>query len=262
VDLDVTTRAALKLLLLPPGILLAMLLIGWVFARKLFGRLLLLVAILLFYGLSTPVALDWLASQLETVPAQTVDELKRARADGILVFLAGSRENNPEYGGADALSPLSLARIDYALAVHRETGLPILLSGGRINERSRPLAELGADWLQQRAGVKPVAIDIASRDTWENAERSRELIERLGMNRVILVTHAFHMPRARLSARTAGLDVVPASFAFSHVPPEERDSYELKDWLPQPGVLGKNYLILHEILGLVWYGFNQGTSGQ
>jgi len=262
VDLDVTTRAALKLLMLPPGILLVMLLTGWLFARKAFGRLLLLVGIALFYGLSTPAALDWLAGQLETVPAQTIDELKRARADGILVFLAGLRENNPEYGGADALSPMSLARIDYALAVHRETGLPILLSGGRISEQSTPLAQVGADWLQQRAGVKPVALDSTSRDTWENARRSRELVDQLGMNRVILVTHAFHMPRARLSARTAGLDVVPAPFAFSHVPPEERDAYELKDWLPQPGVLGRSYLILHEILGLVWYGFNSGTSGE
>lgn len=255
---DVTTRATLKLFLLPPGILLVLLLIGWLFARKAFGRLLLLVGILLFYGLSTPVGLDWLAGKLETVPAKTLDELKRARADGILVFLAGTRRHNPEFEGRDTLSPLSLERIDYALAVHRATGLPILLSGGRMNSGGTPLAGLAADWLKDRGGVSPAAADIASRDTWENAQNSRELLEQRNLQRVILVTHAFHMPRARLSARAAGLDVVPAPFGFSHTPERYRQPGEIKDWLPQPGVMGRSYLILHEMAGLIWYGFSRG----
>lgn len=258
-ELDVSTRALLKLFLLPPGILLVLLLIGWIFARRTFGRLLLLVGIVLFYGLSTPIGLDWLAGKLETVSARTFDELKRTQAEGILVFLAGTRKHNPELGGAEALSGLSLARLDYALAVHRETGLPILLSGGSVSDDSRPLAELGAQWLRQRAGIEPIALDSASRDTWENALRSRELIEQLGMRQVILVTHAFHMPRAQLSARAAGLDVVPAPFGFIHTPARYALESEARDWLPQPGVLGRSYLVLHEMAGLIWYGFNQGS---
>jgi uncharacterized SAM-binding protein YcdF (DUF218 family) len=260
VDIDVTTRAALKLLVLPPGILLALLLLGWVFARKAFGRLLLLLGIGLFYGLSTPAALDWLAGQLETVPAKTFDELKRAGAEGILAFLASTRQDVEEYAGADGLSALSLARMDYALAVHRATGLPLILSGGARSDDNPAVATVAADWLEQRTGLTPAAVDAVSRDTWENAERSRELLEQLGMRRVILVTHAFHMPRARLSARTAGLDVVPAPFGLLHTPPENRESHKALDFLPQPGVLGQSYLVLHEIAGLVWYGFNQGRS--
>ena len=257
-ELDVSTRALLKLFLLPPGILLLLLLLGWLFARRLFGRLLVLIGIVLFYGLSTPVGLNWLASKLETVPAKTFSELKRTQAEGILVFLAGTRKHNPELGGKTELSALSLSRIDYALALHRETGLPILLSGGSVDGETPPLAELGADWLQQRAGIKPVALDGASRDTRENAQRSRALIEQLGMRRLILVTHAFHMPRAQLSAHTAGLDVVAAPFGFMHTPLRYLQPPEMKDWLPQPGVLGRSYLVLHEMAGLVWYGFNQG----
>ena len=83
-----------------------------------------------------------------------------------------------------------------------------------------------------------------------------ELMRQLAIP-VILVTHAFHMPRARLSARAASLDVVPAPFGFSHTPERYRQPGEVKDWLPQPGVLGRSYLILHEMAGLVWYGLTE-----
>ena len=52
-------------------------------------------------------------------------------------------------------------RIDYALAAHRATGLPILLSGGRMNSGGTPLAGLAADWLKDRGGVSPAAADVA-----------------------------------------------------------------------------------------------------
>ncbi len=176
------------------------------------------------------------AAKLETVPALTTQQLKDSRADAILVFLAGTRRHNPELNGADALSSLSLERLDYGLSIHRATGLPIVLSGGSVKGDTQPLADLGADWLQQRAGVTPVALDSASRDTWENARNSRELLEQRGLRRVILVTHAFHMPRALLSTRAAGIDAVAAPFAFFHTPATFRQpGTRLNDWLPQPG---------------------------
>jgi uncharacterized SAM-binding protein YcdF (DUF218 family) len=259
-DIDVGTRAVLKLFLLPPGVLILVLLVGWLFARSLFGRLLLLLGLLTFYGLTTPVSVDWLAAQLETVKARSFEELRRSQADGILVFLAGSRMQNPELAGADALSARSLERVDYALAVHRETRLPILFSGGSREPDRRPVAEVAAGWLEQRTGLSAAGIDAASRDTWENAINSRALLEELGMRRVILVTHAYHMPRAHLSARAAGLDVVPAPFAFIHTPADRRQPYKVTDWLPSAGELERSYQVLHEMAGLVWYGFVRGLG--
>ena len=255
-DIDVGTRAILKLVLLPPGSLLLLLLIGWIFARRFFGRLLILIAILAFYALSTPVVLDLLASQLETVPALTPTQLRNSRANAILVFLADRRRHNPELGGADALGPMSLERVDYALRLHRKTGLPIILSGGSVKGDTTPLAQLASEWLRQQAGVVPLAVESHSRDTRENAKASAERLQSLGIDRVLLVTHAFHMPRAMLSARDARIDAVPAPFAFRHVAPELQEPGEITDWLPHPGVLGRSYLMLHEMAGLVWYGLN------
>ena len=113
-------------------------------------------------------------------------------------------------------------------------------------------------WLTQRTGIKPLAIEQESRDTRGNAFFSAELLQELGIGRVVLVTHAAHMPRALLNARAAGIDAIPAPFGFLHTPLELRDPGEISDWLPQPGMLGRSYLILHEMLGLVWYGLNHG----
>ena len=256
-DLDAGTRAILKLILLPPGGLLVLLAIGWLFARRFSGRLLILLATVAFYLLSTPAVVSWLGAQVETVPAPGTDRLKDSGADAILVLLAGMRPVNPELGGAPALSALSLARIDYGLALHRLTGLPIVLSGGSVKGDTPPLAEVGSQWLQDRAGIMPLAVETTSRDTWENARNSAELLKRLGLERILLVTHAYHMPRALLSMRSTGIQVVAAPFAFEHLPPEMQSPGIASDWLPHPGYLGRSYLMLHEMAGLVWYGLTR-----
>lgn len=256
-EIDVGTRAILKLALLPPGSLLILLLLGWLFARRFLGRLLILLAITLLYFLSTPIGLHLLASQLETVPALTPPQAKAARADAILVFLADLRQSNPERNGADSLGPLSLQRMDYALSLHRVTGLPIIPSGGSVRGDTAPAARLAVEWLRQQAGVNAPAADESSRDTRENALHSAELLTALGFERVLLVTHASHMPRAMLSARAAGVDAIPAPFDFEHAPPDRQDFSNPMDWLPQAGYLGRSYRILHEMVGLVWYGMSQ-----
>jgi uncharacterized SAM-binding protein YcdF (DUF218 family) len=257
VEIDVSTRAFLKLLLLPPGNLLILLLIGWLFARHVFGRLLILLAITGFYLLSTPAAVDWLAEQLETIPAATPAELRHSGAQAILVPLAGVRRDNPELAGADALGPMSLQRIDHALLLHRETGLPIVLSGGKIRRDDQPLAAIAAEWLRQRTEVKPLALDTASRDTWENMRNSAGLLRHLDIQRVVLVTHAYHMPRALLGAQAAGIDAVAAPFAFESPSESDGQPASPREWAPHPGYLGRSYLILHEMAGLVWYGLTR-----
>ncbi|HOP17648.1 MAG TPA: YdcF family protein [Gammaproteobacteria bacterium] len=253
-ELDVGTRAILKMAVLPPGSLLILLLLGWLFARRFIGRFLILLGILGFYALSTPVGVNWLATQLETVPAPTPAQIQAGKADAILVLMAGVRRFNPELDGADALSSLSLERIDHGLALYRRTGLPLILSGGSVKGDTTPLADLGAQWLQERAGVTVMAVDNTSRDTAENARNSAELLRARGLRRVLLVTHAFHMPRALLQVRAAGIDAVPAPFGFMHTPPASAGPDELADWLPQAGNLGRSYLVLHEMAGLAWYG--------
>ncbi|MDJ0740876.1 MAG: YdcF family protein [Gammaproteobacteria bacterium] len=253
-ELDVGIRSLIKIALLPPGFLLILLLIGWLWAGRAFGRVVLLLAITALYALSTPVTVSWLAAQLETVPALTPTQLRTSRADAIWILMAGSRKHNPEFNGGPWLDALSLQRVDYGLALHRKTGLPIVLSGGSADPEARPIADIAAEWLRQQAGVNALAVDNSSHDTWENARDSAALFAQHNVTRVLLVTHAYHMPRALLSAEVAGIDAVAAPFAFEHTPEAYRQPGSYKDWLPRPGYLTRSYRILHEIMGLVWYG--------
>lgn len=253
-ELDVATRELIKAAALPPGIILLILLTGWLLGRRFLGRFLVFLGIGLLYALSAPAVTNWMAAQLETVPALTPTQLQTSRAEAIWVLMAGVKRYNPELGGGERLSPLSLERIDYALALHRKTGLPIVISGGSIKGETEPLAELAARWLQERAGVKPLAVDDTSRTTWENAHNSAAILAGQGIGRVLLVTHAFHMPRALLSARAAGIDAVPAPFAFQHAPPLMRPPTRWRDWLPNAATFTRSYYVLHEMVGLVWYG--------
>ena len=129
-ELDLATRALIKSLMLPPGALLVVLLFGWIFARSFFGRFVLLAAIAAFYAMTTTVFVQWLAEHVEVIPAPTSNEIRRAQADAILVFMGGRQRSNPELDGADTLSARSLERVGHALLLHKQTGLPIVLSGG------------------------------------------------------------------------------------------------------------------------------------
>ncbi|WP_234988882.1 YdcF family protein [Tropicibacter naphthalenivorans] len=58
------------------------------------------------------------------------------------------------------------------------------------------------------AGVPEGAVfrEEQATNTWENIERSRALLERIGAREVVIVTDGYHAPRARMMARRMGLE--------------------------------------------------------
>lgn len=84
----------------------------------------------------------------------------------------------------------------------------------------------------------------------ENALFSHQLLSRRGIERIILVTSAIHMPRAAGAFRKVGFDVVaaPADFQTGW-----GESSAMCRWIPATGALGGSSRALREWLGLSVY---------
>lgn len=238
--------------LLPPGGLLILLVLGLLLWRRPAGRGLVAVATLALYLLSIPQTGSWLARPLEHDPSATAADIQTSGAKAILVLLAGRTHRAPELAGRDGLSGLSLQRLNHAVRLHRLTGLPLALSGGAApRPDAEGLAALASRTLRQTYRVPALIVEDSSANTWENAQHSARLLRDRGIDKVVLVTHAWHMPRARYSAEQAGLTVITAGTGFVSAGPQQ--PAELSDWLPQAKALALNRNLLHEHLGLLWY---------
>ena len=242
------SRLTLKSLFLPPAGLLLLLLCGLLLYRRAFGKLFAWSSLLSLYLLATPWMTDWLARHVETIPAIAPAELAQQQVQAILVLGSGQTQANPELGGRSQLDDLSLQRLDYALRLHRQTGLPLIISAGTLSDHAQPVAELAAQWLREQAGVEPLALEGRSHSTWKNLEYTAPILEQLGIRKVALVTHAFHMPRAMFSARQHGVDALAAPCSFLY-----RPGKSWSDWLPSAKAFRHNYLLLHEWAGITWY---------
>jgi len=95
-------------------------------------------------------------------------------------------------------------------------------------------------------------VETKSRNTHQNAIYSRETLKGQGIDKILLVTNAFHMPRAAAVFRHVGFDVIPSSSSLS-VTDYRRP--KLLDWWPSLSNLGKAQAVLREKLGLFVYRF-------
>ncbi|HEY9445570.1 MAG TPA: YdcF family protein, partial [Burkholderiales bacterium] len=91
-------------------------------------------------------------------------------------------------------------------------------------------------------------VEGLSRNSDENARYSRQILQLAGVHSVYLVTHAWHMRRARLAFERAGLTVIPAPTRYA----TEYRGLAL-DFLPRAGALRDSSIFFHETLGLAWY---------
>jgi uncharacterized SAM-binding protein YcdF (DUF218 family) len=130
------------------------------------------------------------------------------------IVLLGGQANSPSYPRTTVEFDSSADRIIYAAWLYRQGKADhILLSGGRIQwlSKGNPAAEDMAAFMNMM-GVPREALwlETASRNTYENAAFSREILDKNGINRILLVTSAFHMPRSVAIFEKQGFDVIPA----------------------------------------------------
>jgi uncharacterized SAM-binding protein YcdF (DUF218 family) len=233
--------------LLPPLLLVILLLIGLALLRRSprLGKTLILLVAVALYALSTPLVSGLLQKSLEI--SAPVSPLELLTADAIVVLGGGRRIDQAEYGG-DTLNSFSLERLRYAVVLHRTRGLPILVSGGKPDDGTLAEGRIMQQVLQSEYGISPAWVEDASLTTWDNARLSAPLLRQAGVERIALVSHAWHLRRAVPLFEAQGLSVVPAGIQFASTRVDA-----VFDVLPTPNGLRDSSHALHEWLGILWY---------
>lgn len=246
-------RYFIKQWLMPPGVLFLLLLLAWWLRtrRPLLAALCFALALGGLWLMSLPLVVQQAARLLETEPALPVNEWAglAGRADAIVVLGAGRERGDPAWGGADQPTATALERIQFAARLAKASGLPVLTSGGLHYGTPPSEARLMADRLSEDFAVEVKWQEGASRTTWENALFSAQVLQPLGIRRVIVVTQAWHMQRSRWSFERAGFEVVPAPVGFlgrDHARP-------FGGLLPESRAMWQSGQLLNEAVGLVGY---------
>lgn len=246
-------RQALEALLMPPLGLFALVALGLVvrhLARgsrlRHTGTALAALGALGTVALSLPHVAFWLLDGLQTEPA-IPPGVAEIDAEVIVILAADVDCDPPEYG-PDQPGPLSLLRCRYGAALARRTGLPLVITGGVLRPDRRPVSHVLRDFVQDELATPVAWTEDASRSTRENARLTAARLSREGIRRVALVTHAWHMPRAKAAFENAGLEVLPAPCA-----PHTRPSHFWRGWVPRARSMRDSYWALHEYLGGIWY---------
>ena len=242
-------RRVVEICLTPPLLPLLMLCAGFLLRRRWrrLGTLLVASGMLLLWTLATPFVAGHLLRSLQTAaPLPSAGPLPAA--DAIVILSAETDEAAPEYGGA-VIGPMTLRRVRYGAFLHRRTGLPILCSGGRLSASTPPVGELMRRALVDEFKNAEVRwTEGRSADTFENAKFSVELLQQAGVRSILLVTSAWHLPRASRCFEQLGITVIPAGTGYRGAPYEDWTSL-----LPQWPALRDSCLALHEIYGALWY---------
>jgi len=246
-------RYILKQLLMPPGVLLLLILLGW-WLRRRFPRVAVTCFAVGFAGLwlmSLPAVMQWSAAWLEREPVleQTQWPTLAQRADAIVILGAGREQNDPGWGGTDQPGLMALERLRYAARLARASGLPLAATGGLHYGQPPSEAALMADTMNRDYGLNIRWLEEESRTTWENAVLSARLLQPQGVRRVVLVTQAWHMPRARWCFEQAGFEVISAPMGYLSA----GYSRPLGGWLPESRVIWQSSQLLNEVIGLLSY---------
>ena len=195
--------------------------------------------------LSRPVVSTGLTLLMDDAPV--FEPRKTSTAEAIVIPGGGMRQAAGEYGG-DTMNCLTLERVRYGAWIAQRTGLPILVTGG-YGFDGPPEAQVMRQALEKEFKIPVRWVEGTSRNTHENAILSAKVLRESGVRRIVLVSHAVDIRRARSEFEKAGFEVIPAPTV---VPRLSLDSY--KELLPDAAALQSSTLVLYELMANVAYG--------
>lgn len=251
--MDILLINIIQTLLLPPGLMILLMLAGYLLAKRMprTGKFVLFSGFGLLVLASLPIVANFNLRLLEGDTALSPAELAQPSAEAIVILCGGRNFQAPEYNGNDTLSSYPLMRARYGAYLHRQTRLPILVTGGNVyTTTTTSEAELMRQALVEDFHVPVRWIETNSRNTWENALFSQSILKQTKVSRIYLVTTAAHIPRAKMAFEAMGLNVIAAPTDFMG---QRGEAPGIMDFFPSAKAFRSHYFFMHEILGILWY---------
>lgn len=250
----------LPLFIYPLGLASLLLLLALIFHQyRNSARFFTLSALLILWLSSTTGFSNMLARSLEW-RYKPPEELPSAE---VAVILGGGTEA--------ALYPRSTVEINgagdrvlYAAELYRQGSVRyLLLTGGEITWQtggsSSPAEDMAVILVAIGVPQEALLLETESLNTFENAVFSSQMLADMGIERILLVTSALHMPRAVAIFEAQGLEVVPLPVDYSvtdQLIVDEGGSVlinKVMDIIPSVGNLSLTTNALKEYIGMLVY---------
>jgi uncharacterized SAM-binding protein YcdF (DUF218 family) len=182
---------------------------------------------------------------------------------GVIVVLGGGTESVKFPRQIVELNSAGDRMLYAGWLYHQGVAPKLLLSGGYIpwmgETTSSPAEEMGVILEMLDVPEEALLFEAESLNTYENAVKSKEILEREGINRIVLVTSATHMPRAVGLFENQGLSVIPAPTDYT----VDQDTWDrlwesnirvqLLNLLPSAHNLSGTTTALKEYIGIIMY---------
>ena len=251
-------RPIVKIMLSPlvhiPIMLLFSLLLFRINAKKA-GVTLLIITVAWYWAASTSFLSTKLAGSLESqYPSTDAEQLINYQPQ-VIVVLACFYFDDDLLPFISRWPECSVQRLMHAYILHKETGIPIVVTGGNVesNGNTINLAEQSA-YFFNTLGVKSTDIVIIGEGNNTNTRQEAQAIKKASFDKVALVTSAIHMPRAVNEFERLGIDVLasPAGYLIKTTKP-------VFGW-PNATSLSRIERVIYEYLGLMYQKLNSGSA--
>lgn len=236
-----------------PVVILYMLLIAGVFLlsvkRSNAGKLLITIAGLWFFLITTPFLPRLIFKSLEGKYSQISDETVRNMTDTCdIIILGGGHTDDKNLSANNQLSQQALSRLVEGIRIHRMIpGSRLVLSGCSGRSKLPQALVLYRTALILGIDSSSMIMQPAPANTQQEAE---EYVKNFGIkNNLILVTSAVHMPRALLHFHKAGINPInaPANFILKY-----GSNVRSWKWIPHYGNIALVQTAFHEYIGIIW----------
>ena len=206
-----TVSSGIWYFIMPSHLLPLAIVFGWILGRTAFRRLgrwmAAVAAVLLILAATLPVG-DWLIRPLEA--RFHSPEPLPGKVDGIVVLSGAELPQLTEDWGLPQVKEHAERLIEAASLAADYPQARVVFSGGAATDQGLSEAEVARRFFSRLGiAVDRLELETKARNTCENAANSFRLARPQAGEVWLLVTSAFHMPRAVACFRAAGWQVIP-----------------------------------------------------